>query len=152
MDLREPLDFEDASFDLVICALTLAHLQDWEHPFAEFARILRPVGHVVVHGHHPFVDYLELEAGSEQVLNSDPSYSDIEAFDRPWGPDGHPLRFYRRPLGEFLRPALSAGFNLDHFIEPGTGPHETNRYDPETPPRHLLIRYQKPANGHRDDY
>ena len=145
MDLTEPLDhFGDGSFDLVVCALVLAHVEDWDQPFAEFARLLGGSGSVVVHVHHPFVDYLELESDSaDNVLGEAAEYAAVEQFGRPWGPDGAIMPMYRRPLGEYLRPALDAGFVLAEFLEPGTGPHDTERYDPDRPPRHLLARFDR---------
>lgn len=29
-DLREPLPFDDARFDLVVCQFTLEHVRDWD--------------------------------------------------------------------------------------------------------------------------
>lgn len=42
------LPLEDESVDLVVCAIALVHLADIEGPFREFARVLRPGGHLVV--------------------------------------------------------------------------------------------------------
>lgn len=142
-DLRNPLSrFDGGAFDLVVCALTLAHLQNWDQPFQEFRRILKESGAVVLHAHHPFIDYLELAGqDSAQVSGTGGTYTEIERFTRPWGPNGESLQFHRRPLGELLRPALDAGFLLEKLIEPGTGPYESERYDPADPPRHLLLRF-----------
>lgn len=46
-DLRS-LPVPAGSADLVVCALALAHVEDLASVFAEFARVLRPGGHVVV--------------------------------------------------------------------------------------------------------
>ena len=46
-DLHE-LPLADDSVDLVVCAIALVHLADIEGPFREFARVLRPGGHLVV--------------------------------------------------------------------------------------------------------
>ena len=47
------LSFADSSFDLVICALALAHLQDLEKPIKELVRVLRSGGHLVITDLHP---------------------------------------------------------------------------------------------------
>jgi SAM-dependent methyltransferase len=52
-DLRA-LDEPDASFDLVVCGLALAHLPDVGAGVAELARVLRPGGRLVVSVLHPF--------------------------------------------------------------------------------------------------
>jgi SAM-dependent methyltransferase len=46
-DLAE-LPLEDDSVDLAVCAIALVHLADIDGPFREFARVLRPGGHLVV--------------------------------------------------------------------------------------------------------
>jgi len=144
-DLQDPLTmFEDDEFDVVVCALVLAHIEDWNRPFSEFNRILAEGGAVVIHVHHPFVDYLELEVEeSDVVIDNETTYAETEQFYRPWGPDGESMPFYRRPLGELFRPAQNAGFVLEHFVEPGTGPDDSDRYDPSRPPRHLLLRFRR---------
>ena len=47
------LSFDDASFDLVICALALAHVKDLNPPCQEFMRVLRRGGHLVITDLHP---------------------------------------------------------------------------------------------------
>ena len=52
-DLREvPVD--DEQFDLVVCGLALAHLEDFAPAVAEFSRVLKPGGRVVISVLHPF--------------------------------------------------------------------------------------------------
>jgi SAM-dependent methyltransferase len=46
-DLHE-LPLGDDSVDLVVCAIALVHLPGLDGPFAEFTRVLRPGGHLVV--------------------------------------------------------------------------------------------------------
>jgi len=48
------LPFEDASFDLVLSALALCHVPDLKPAMAEFARVLRSGGRVVISDFHPF--------------------------------------------------------------------------------------------------
>ena len=52
-DLRE-LPAEDASFELIVCALALAHLPELDDPVSELARVLAPGGRLVVSVLHPF--------------------------------------------------------------------------------------------------
>jgi ubiquinone/menaquinone biosynthesis C-methylase UbiE len=49
------LSFEDGSFDLVLCALALAHIENLAGPCAELLRVLRPGGHLILTDLHPFV-------------------------------------------------------------------------------------------------
>jgi len=46
-DLRA-LPIDDASVDLVVCAIAVSHLPDLTPVFAEFVRVLRPNGHLVL--------------------------------------------------------------------------------------------------------
>ena len=47
------LPFDDATFDLAVCALALAHLADPTPAIAEIARVVRPGGRVVLTDAHP---------------------------------------------------------------------------------------------------
>lgn len=49
------LSFDSGVFDLVICALALAHVEDLARPFQEFVRVLRFGGHLIVTDLHPSV-------------------------------------------------------------------------------------------------
>lgn len=68
------LSFEDASFDLVICALALAHVKDLNPPCQEFVRVLRQNGHLIITDLHPQIqammgpDHKELIEGEERIF------------------------------------------------------------------------------------
>jgi ubiquinone/menaquinone biosynthesis C-methylase UbiE len=47
------LSFADSSYDLVVCALALAHVDDLEKPIKEFVRVLRSGGHLIITDLHP---------------------------------------------------------------------------------------------------
>lgn len=49
------LPIPDASVDLVLCALALSHLADVGEAIAEFRRVLRPKGRVIVTDVHPIM-------------------------------------------------------------------------------------------------
>ncbi len=73
-DMSE-ISFEDSSFDLVICALALAHVKDLAKPCQEFMRVLRPGGNLIITDLHPFLQHemgpeyrLELIEGQEPVF------------------------------------------------------------------------------------
>jgi len=56
-DLRE-IPAEDGEFDLVICALALAHLDDLDPAMAELARVLKTGGRLVASVIHPFLAHV----------------------------------------------------------------------------------------------
>jgi SAM-dependent methyltransferase len=96
---RLPLPADSA--DVVVCALALVHVPRLEPVLAEFARVLRPGGDLVISDiHHEHVAW-----GS--VIKAR-------------GPAGEPLIVdsYRHKLGDYLRAALSAGLEIRRCEEP----------------------------------
>lgn len=94
---RLPVD----EVDLIVCGLALTHNPDLGPIFAEFARVLRPGGHLVVVDLHP-----------DAILRG--SIPGVR------GPDGEPGRLvtYRHSLGDYLRASLEAGLVLRRCEEP----------------------------------
>ncbi|MBB5914432.1 SAM-dependent methyltransferase [Nocardia transvalensis] len=99
-DLQE-LPVDDASVDIVTCSLALSHIPDLVPAYSEFARVLRPGGHVVITDIHP-----------EQVARTH-----VPTVRRP---DGTParLRTYPHRTGDHLRAALAAGLSVRGCEEP----------------------------------
>ncbi|MBO0823756.1 MAG: class I SAM-dependent methyltransferase [Actinobacteria bacterium] len=101
------LPLPDDSVDVIVCALALVHVPDLEPVLAEFARVLRAGGDLVISDvHHELVT-----RGSA-----------IKAR----GPAGEPCfaPTYRHQLGDYLRAALSLGLQVRRCEEPiavGTG-------------------------------
>lgn len=123
-DLGQPLDFLGAeTFDLVLSALALDYVRDWEAVFAEFYRVLRRGGHLVFSAGHPFADFMIFGEGN---------YFRTEAVDLEFTGFGRPVRVpsYRRPLGAVIEPLLEAGFVLERLLEP-TPTQQFERADPE---------------------
>jgi len=145
-DLRGPLPFRDAAFDLVVCQLALEHVRDWRPTVREFARALRDGGRVVLSCDHPFTTYHVIEHEPPEVGNADAESADyyaVERFDRVWGPGEERVEVpvYRRPLSEVTAPLFEAGFVLEGLEEP-TPEVETDHLDyfAERTPRFLVVR------------
>ena len=100
-DLRSlPLPGDHA--DVIVCALALVHLRDLAPAFAEFARVLRPGGHLIVTDvHHELV-----------ALGSVPRVRSAE---------GEPglLPAYRHRAADYLAAALPLGLRVRRCEEPG---------------------------------
>ncbi|MCX5529623.1 methyltransferase domain-containing protein [Streptomyces sp. NBC_00006] len=96
------LPLPDNAVDTVVCALALTHVPDLAAVLAEFARVLRPGGNLVISDAHLLVSYLRPTRAR-----------------RP-GPDGRPslLTEYHRPLSAYLAAALPLGFQVRHCEEP----------------------------------
>jgi ubiquinone/menaquinone biosynthesis C-methylase UbiE len=91
----DALPVSDASVDLIVCALALTHVPDLGPVMREFARVLRPGGHVVISDVH-----------HELVFRG--------SVTRALGPNGEPGRApaCRHTPGDFLRAALAAGLQV----------------------------------------
>jgi SAM-dependent methyltransferase len=111
------LPLPDASVDLVVCGLALAHVPDLTPVMAEFARVVRPGGHVVI-----------ADAHHELVFRG----SIVKAV----GPNGEPglVATYRHSPGDFLRAALPVGLEVRRCEEPGSQSRDTRAQAPPPPP------------------
>ncbi len=99
----DQLPLPDDSVDVIVSALALVHVPRLQPVLAEFARVLRPGGDLVISDvHHELVT-----RGS--VIKAR-------------GPAGEPsiAATYRHQLGDYLRPALSLGFQVRRCEEPGS--------------------------------
>jgi SAM-dependent methyltransferase len=99
-DLHQ-LPVADDQVDLVVCALALTHNPDLGPVMGEFARVLRPGGHLVVSDMHPE----SVARGYNPRLRS---------------PDGRPGRVvsYQHLIGDYLRAALAVGLQPRRCEEP----------------------------------
>jgi SAM-dependent methyltransferase len=100
------LPVRDRAMDLVVCSLALTHVASLVPVLAEFARVLRPGGQLVLSDvHHELV-----------FLGSVP---------RQPGPDGRPglLTGYRHLASDYLSAAMAAGFRVRRCVEPRVPDH-----------------------------
>jgi ubiquinone/menaquinone biosynthesis C-methylase UbiE len=110
-DLARPLPLDDASFDLVVCALVIHYVADREATLREFHRVLRPGRHVVLSTQHPTADWLR-KGGSYFAVQ--------EEVDR-WKLGGEArwdIRFWREPLTSLCAAIADAGFLIERLVEP----------------------------------
>jgi SAM-dependent methyltransferase len=106
------LPVADDSADVVTCALALSHLPALEPAVTEFARVLRPGGHLVISDVSP-----------ELILRG----SVVQAL----GVGGEPglVPTFRHSTGDYLRAALSAGFEIRQYTEPALADHASTLDD-----------------------
>ena len=111
-DLNEPLDFiKDKSIDIILSSLTLHYVRDWNLVMAEFNRVLKPFGSLILSVHHPFMDFT--------YFNRE-NYFLTEIIEDEWETNKGKVKvqFYRRPLSKIVSPVLDKGFTIEKLIEP----------------------------------
>ncbi|WP_269542260.1 class I SAM-dependent DNA methyltransferase [Cerasicoccus fimbriatus] len=113
--------FEDGIFDVIICALVLDHIRNWEAIFREFFRVLAKGGILVFSVEHPSSDYR---------IRSGENYFSVKKTELEWRGFDEPVvvTSYRRPLQEMINPLIRAGFDLDEVLEP-TPTDEFRKHD-----------------------
>jgi GrpB-like predicted nucleotidyltransferase (UPF0157 family)/ubiquinone/menaquinone biosynthesis C-methylase UbiE len=144
-DLAKPLDFlGDDSVDVITASLVLHYLEDWGPTLAEFRRVLRPGGLVVLSVHHP----------EDWHWFDRPDYFRTELVTDEWEIAGRlqQVRFYRRPLSRTFAMLKRAGFVVDEIAEPMPLPEaETSHpraYESlTTTPRFLYFRLISPPSS-----
>ena len=138
-DLTDSFEFAaDDAFDLVFSNLVLDHIEDWRPVVAEFARVLKPNGTVVVTTIHPFRRYLN----HRDELTS---YYDTEGYAVEWGSTDARIESYYRPIGDIINSFATTGFSITEFREARPqdeyAEHQPDRYERATTgPDTLCIR------------
>ncbi|HLK72692.1 MAG TPA: class I SAM-dependent methyltransferase [Streptosporangiaceae bacterium] len=109
------LPLPDDCADVIICALALEHVPRLEPVLAEFARVLRPGGDLVISDIHPE----HLTRGSAMTVR---------------GPAGEPriAPTYRHQLGDYLRAALRHGLQVKRCEERRAVPASKPPAEPAT--------------------
>ena len=85
------LPFEAASFDVVICALMMGHVDDLEAALSEIARVLRPGGLLLLSDFHPYATlrgwqrvFTDADSGRSFAIENHPHLFDayLRCFNR----------------------------------------------------------------------
>lgn len=111
----DALPLADDSVDVVVCALALEHVPRLDPVLAEFARVLRPGGDLVISDVH----HENITRGSVMTTR---------------GPAGEPriAPTYRHQLGDYLRPALRLGLQVRRCEEPRVASADEPPAEPAT--------------------
>ena len=117
----ELLEFEAASFDLVVSYLTLVDIPDFRTAIREMTRVLKPGGTLLIANLTGFTS-----AGAEQGWVKDEGgrrlhfpvdrYLDEFPFWFEWA--GIRIENWHRPLSAYMAAFLENGLNLTFFAEP----------------------------------
>ncbi len=140
--LGEPLPYDDGAFDAVVCALAIHYADDRAAAFAEFFRVLRPGGALVVSTQHPFIDWRR-KGGS---------YFDVKVETDVWATSAGPHRvsFWREPLSALCAAATCSGFLIERLVEPLPAESMRDRWPDDyeklmAEPGFLVLRLVKPG-------
>ena len=108
--LGEAMPFDDNSFDAIVCALTIHHVDDRHAALVELCRVLRPGGVLVLSTQHPTTDW----------LHKGGSYFDVVVETDVWKrPEGNwQVSFWREPLTSLCDAIFRAGFLIERLVEP----------------------------------
>src|SRR3984957_15009115 len=140
--LGKPLPVAGGAFDLIVCALAIHYASDRTAAFAEFCRVLRPGGAVVVSTQHPVMDWLRKGGSYFQAS------LETDIWHTPSG--DQPVRFWREPLSALCTAATDAGFLIEKGIEPVSAETMRKRFPEDyeklsKEPGFLILRLLKPA-------
>jgi SAM-dependent methyltransferase len=146
-DLNGRLPFPDEQFDLVVCPLVIAHVDDRAACMREFFRVLRPGGHVVLSTQHPTADWLR-KGGS---------YFDVREEEDIWHREGgsYTVHFWREPLTSLCAAVSDAGFLIERLVEPLPAESMRERWPEDwdklsREPGFLVLRLAKPLGRAAD--
>ena len=114
-DLGERLPYDDDSFDIVVCSLTLHYLRDWAAPLGELRRVLRPDGRLVLSVPHPTVYMFNYQDRDYFALTQ---YSEEFEFEG----QNAVLTYWHRPLHAMTDAFTDAGFRIAAVSEPPWAP------------------------------
>ncbi|WP_299766525.1 class I SAM-dependent methyltransferase [uncultured Dokdonia sp.] len=123
-DLEHPFhQLENDTFDVVVCALAMHYIENWDHTLQEFYRVLKPNGKLVISIEHPFFEYTYFKSQR---------YFEVEPVSCTWNGFGVPVEVhsFRRSLQECINPLLTNGFMIDKILEPKPVP-EFEKLDPK---------------------
>lgn len=151
-DLSDPLPYPDNEFDLVTCSLALHYVENWSRPLAEFHRVLRAGGRLVISVIHPFLF---------AALRRDKDYFAHVRYSEDYDFAGRTavLTYWHRPLQDVVSALVDAGFTIKAMTEPEVHrdtplqllPDGRRRFisflflDLATPTAHVRTRMEKPA-------
>ncbi|WP_257280927.1 class I SAM-dependent methyltransferase [Endozoicomonas sp. ISHI1] len=110
-DLSRGLPQEkDASYDIIICPLTVHYIEDVSLLFGDVKRLLKQGGVFIFSTHHPVVDLEVSPSGN---------YFQKELVTEEWDTVGHlvEVSFYRRSLTEWFESLASVGLCVTQLSE-----------------------------------
>jgi SAM-dependent methyltransferase len=145
----ERLEFESASFDLVVSYLTLVDITDFRTAIGEMARVLKPGGTLLIANLTGFTSacatqgWVRDQEGRRLHFPVD-RYLEEFPFWLEW--QGIRIENWHRPLGAYMTALLESGLQLRFFSEPEPVSGESSRQEfYRRAPWFVVMEWQKPA-------
>ena len=122
-DIREPLPFPQAAFDLIFSATALHYVEDLTSLFRDIARVMRQDGHFVASALHPMsTAYFPLANESDQ---HEPRYfGSLRSIETPWleygevADEGRRIVCHHHTTAEYFNAVTAAGLRVTELCEP----------------------------------
>jgi SAM-dependent methyltransferase len=145
----ERLEFEPASFDLVVSYLTLVDIAGFRTAISEMARVLKPSGSLLIANLTGFTSacaaegWVRDEAGRRLHFPVD-RYLDEFSFWLEWA--GIRIENWHRPLAAYMAALLESGLHLTFFAEPAPVSGEASRReDYRRAPWFVVMEWRRPS-------
>lgn len=145
------LEFEAASFDLVVSYLTLIDIPDLRMAISEMVRVLKPGGSLLIANLTGFTSacaaqgWVRDEEGRRLHFPVD-RYLDEFSFWFEW--EGIRIENWHRPLATYMAAFLENGLNLAFFAEPAPVSGETSdQEDFRRVPWFVVMEWRRSANS-----
>jgi SAM-dependent methyltransferase len=147
----EQLEFESASFDLVVSYLTLIDIVDFRKAIGEMARVLKPGGSLLIANLTGFTSagadrgWVRDEEGRHLHFPVD-RYLDEHPFWFEW--EGIRIENWHRPLAAYMTALLESGLQLTFFAEPGPLSGDAAHQERfRRVPWFVVMEWRRPAAG-----
>jgi len=128
-DIREPLPFGNAQFDVIFTATTLHYVDDLGGLMKEVERVIKPDGRLVAGVLHPMSTSRFPPANSDELEGLDPWEawyfgSALRRIETPWlgfgevKAEGRSILCYHHTLSEYFDAVSAAGLAITELVEP----------------------------------
>ena len=135
---------QDESVDLIVANYVLMDTPDLMGTMRAFFRVLRSGGSVVVVFSHPCFPAGRATVADDGAVSYRwpfPYFQQQKCIDPPWGHFTSEFIWYHRPLSDYWRAFVGAGFEVVDFAEPRITPE---RYHLAKTPKHLETSKSRP--------
>ena len=145
----EALEFDDASFDLVVSYLTLVDIPDFRAAIAEMARVLQPGGSLLMANLTGYISACADRGWVKDDTGKDLHFPvDNYLVEFPLWLEWSGIRIvnWHRPLDAYMKAFLEAGLILKFFSEPAPVSGEADHQErARRVPWFVVMEWQKPA-------